>query len=169
MSLFRPALLAAFAACLFAAPAAQASLIGQTVSAKGYLLSPESAVVGDGAEFIGVLGNISFDFGADTLTVRSTSTNVSWANWGDFVFSGFGPPLTSVRLRSNHGFGGTIIDHLRFSADSITLDMRSAWALDHPNTLVFGINDVPEPATLALVALALGGAAAARGRRPLAA
>lgn len=165
MPSFRSLFMTACAALAFAAPAAHASLIGQNIHATGYLLSPENAIVGDGPEFSGILDNISFDFGADTLTVRSTSTNVSWMYWGDYVFSGFSTPITSLRLRYNHGFGGTIIDHLRFDAGSITLDMNSAWALEHPNTLVFGINDIPEPASLLLMTLALGGMATVRARR----
>ena len=152
------------------AASANATLIGSTVTTNGYSLSPSSSTIGSGVEFIGVWGNINFDFGADTLTV-TPNQGVSWWGFGNYVFSGFNDPITSFSIASNTGFTGSIVDNFSFTSNSITLDMSSASSGGSNTELVFDINGsgttapVPEPGTIALLGLGMAGLAIFGKRR----
>jgi hypothetical protein len=154
---------ALIASSLFGA-SAQASLIGQNISGTGITLTQNMATIGAGDEFSGIINYLKFDFGIDTLTVRNT-TGVSWSGFQNYVFTGFGGQITGLSIQSNNGFSGGIVSNFAYTANSITLDMNAGQATVYPGSLVFkiaGVNEVPEPGSLALFGLAIAGAAAAR-------
>jgi hypothetical protein len=158
---------------------ANATLIGQTITASGESLTPGSATIGSGVEFIGInfLGDIGlyFDFGANTLTITNPNTDqgqlTGWSGYGNYVFSGFTEPITSLSLVSNTGFTANFVNNFSFTTDSITLDMMdgSALAGTPASEVIFSINrvnaPVPEPGTLMLLGLGMFGVAAFSKRR----
>lgn len=145
--------------CTFAiCPIVNATLIGETISADGMMLSPTSATIGSGVEFTGINNYMSFDFGDDSLTL--TTSGVGFANWGNYVFSGFSSIITGVSIQSTLGFWeGSLFNPIVFTQDSITLDMTFGNAISYdPNNnyqkldaavLVFKIETAPStPSTV---------------------
>jgi hypothetical protein len=160
---------AALAISIFAANLTRASLIGESISASGNGISPTTAVIGAGIEFpkSGVL--VSFDFGADTLTVTPTiSGSSNFGGWGAYTFSGFNSTISGLTLLSNNGFTGSVITNDTFTDHSLTLDFGSG-SFANNSKLVFGIetpkNSVPDNAgTFALLSATLTGLVAMRRR-----
>jgi hypothetical protein len=157
-----------FAASLGATTGAHASLIGDSIIATGYLLSPTTATIGAGNEF-SISNLVFFDFGASTLTITTPNSNqgVSWGDIGSYVFSGFDSTITNVTVASNMGFGTDLTNDFSFTAHSITLDFDGGSTQNKNSQLVFNIATtpaavVPEPTTVALVGLGLLGFAASR-------
>lgn len=133
-----------------------ASMIGDTVYASGNSLYGQDyygkwATIGPGEEFFGVSFSLVFDFDQNTLTI--TGDNISgWGGYGDYVFSGFDDTITGFTVASNSGFAGSIINNLRFSEHSITLDMSNA-TRSLGSVLVFNIataTPVPLPSSALL-------------------
>ncbi|HWA27467.1 MAG TPA: hypothetical protein VG734_17560 [Lacunisphaera sp.] len=154
------------AGSLLVSTAARADLIGDTVNAAGYDVAPPSAVVGAGIEFNGMFGYMNFDFGANTLTV-TTTTEVSWTGFGIFTFSGFDELITNVSIGSNSGFTGGIVSNFSFTGSTISLDLNSGYSGQGIRTLVFDINStsVPEQGSImGMLGTALVGAAMLRRR-----
>ncbi len=144
-----------------------ATLIGDTITATGYDISPANVTIGDGVEFLGISNYLNFDFGASTLTISDTVLG-GWSGFGNFVFSEFDETLTGVTIASNSGFYGSIVDSFSFDAHSITLDMSDS-GRSWESVLVFNIATetapVPEPATMLLFGTGLAGLVGAQLRR----
>lgn len=159
-------------ASAFVAPAHAFSLLGDTISSSGFLVSPNNAVVGAGVEFTGINGYMKFDFDANTLTVSSQNGLSGWSGWSSYVFGNFDQTITSFALVSNSGFNADFISNYSFTANTITLDMNSGSVNDYQvgGTAVFAINGVapiPEPETYAMMLAGLGLLGIAARRRKL--
>jgi hypothetical protein len=175
---FVKGLIAAVMLATVAAGSANASLLGQDVSASGYYIDIGGhTAIGDGIEFradFEGLGTLLFDFGASTLTIIKPGSLFAGLQWGGVVspnitFSGFTDTITSLTLISNDGFDGTILSP-SFASNSITLNMEDFSLSSWSGSLVFDIgtssnNSVPEPVSLTLSALGLAGLAATRRSR----
>ena len=105
---------------------------------------------------MGVGGFLQFDFGASTLTI-SDGVVSSWSAFGNYVFSGFDQTITGLSIASNTGFSGSIVNNFSFTSNSITFDFNPSSQRTADSVLVFNIQQVPEPATLALLGLGLAG------------
>ena len=134
---------------------ARAQLIGQTIEATGYALSPASATIGPGVEFAGIYGDVGIDFGADTLTLTGY---VGYSGFGEYTFSGFTTPITGISLDpANLGYADGLDP--TFTSNSITLDFDNG---DVVGPVIFDIqtgaappSTVPDGGTTAAL---LGGA-----------
>jgi hypothetical protein len=157
-----------FIAALFVATTSRATLIGDTIDATGTLLSPGSATIGSGVEFLGIDGFLGLDFGASTLTLASSSGLLSFQGLGLYTFSGFDDTITGISTASNGGWTGSVLTPL-FDAHSITLDMSDS-SLVSGAQLVFNIQTssrVPDHGgTIALFGMALVGLVVARRKSP---
>lgn len=188
MSHFKKIILAAVVAAAGICSSAQASLIGNTITATGAGLHPTTATIGSTKEFaISATTDpwwdwnptyrdyIVFDFGASTLTITTPIQGFSWGDWGKYVFSGFTDTITGVTSASEQNFGTSgkndFVNDLAFTAHSITFDLDGGSSQNKNSTLVFNIattpaggggNSVPEPTTVALLGLGLLGFAASR-------
>lgn len=158
----------AFVAFAAAAPASAASLIGQTVTTQlivdGNNYGTVNSLVGNGPEG-NFFGNQIFDYGADSFSIRSTSTYGSLVagSAAQFVLTGlnFGTPITGVSF-------STLLTGVTssFTSNSVTFsfaDQRLP-AATYINA-TFQTAAVPEPATWALMILGMGAVGFAMRRR----
>ena len=105
---------------------ANATLIGDDISASGSHLNPGTATIGAGVEFIGIGSYLSFDFADSTLNIFNSSA-VGWGDFGDYVFSDFDDIITGVAIASNTGFTGNIIDNFSFTSSYTTNRCIYVW------------------------------------------
>lgn len=163
---------------LLAASSAHATLIGDTIQSSG-IGGSGTATIGAGIEFPMPSIIFSFDFDADTVTIRNlwrqplVSDYSGGYGYGVFTFTGFDTEITGLSLVSNTGWAGRFLAPAGhgFTADSLSFDTT----FDASNIVavnaeaVFRIttrsNQVPEPATLALVGVAAAGLAMTRRRQ----
>lgn len=159
----------ALAATLLSATA-NATLIGDTITATGLSLTPATATVGAGPEFVFFDGAIAFDFDASTLTISNpVPGRANWGDFGDYVFGGFDEIITGLSIASNTGFSGAPLSNFSFTANSITVSWGDGSATGQAQ-LVFDIQtqaaaQVPEPDTLFLAGLGVSALAIWRRRR----
>ena len=133
------ALLSAFT---FLHAPARADLIGDSITATGVPMSTTSAVIGPGVEFTqlyenGTSKDFTWDFGADTLTVRNVHFGINIMGSDNLTFGGFDSVITNVSVSSNDYFFASILSP-SFTANSITMDLSNTVAYGGA-TLVFKI------------------------------
>jgi hypothetical protein len=148
------ALALALAVSLLPPAPARGTLIGDTINVtSGFGITPHTATIGAGVEFVGIFGVLNLDFGADTLSLTTNGVSVGWSGYTSYVFSDFGPGLTitDMSVLSNTGFSGPLVTAFSFTDTSITLNVSSA-AYSPGAVLVYGLTfqTIPSPHSLAL-------------------
>lgn len=162
--------LLALASALLLGTHAQAGLLGDTISATGFNLSPGMATIADGPEFRGIGYTdtyLAFDFADTTLTLTIVAApgvlGMTWSAFSPYVFSGFTSPLVDMYVESNNGFAGTLLTGFSVFDDRISIDFSQGSACCAPDAkLVYRIvtAPVPEPASGILLLAGFAGLAA---------
>jgi hypothetical protein len=149
---------------------ANASLIGDTIFATvvNNNITPGSAVVGAGIEFLGGHAPLNFDFGENTLTISCQFDfgNAGWIDsYSSITFSGFTEEIIAINRVSSLGFGNSTLSLESFSQHSFTL-LDATGGIDASNVqfedrkIVYNIETssvpTPEPATILLMAFGSG-------------
>ena len=167
--------------------AAQAGYLGQTVEARAYYPDlppgsttnggPRTAVVGAGVEFTdGMFTPFfgpTFDFADTTITITHAATGHSSATFNGYGFFDVNSTIADIVgvdiLSDNTGLVSGQPGRITFNANTVFVNFESLFP--GANALIvlgvrFDSGRVPEPASLALVGLALlaAGAASRRAR-----
>lgn len=173
----------AVAACaLLAASASQAGFVGNTVHADfryptvgAGFYDYGNAVVGAGVEFAAAANTnyLFFDLTDTTITIGASPGTVGFASG---AFNGFGfddvlsaiDDIVSVSIDATTSLSGFGASRLGFTADQILINLESLY-FQQGERLVLNVafrnTSVPEPASLALVGLALAAASGAARRK----
>jgi hypothetical protein len=170
-------LIAAFVA-LVCAGSAQASLVGNTVScaSTGFFTgcSPSNATVGAGVEFdvLSPVGGYhwSVDIGANSVVFTDLAPGSSSGGHGVVFLTGFDAPILGISNFATNATSGITTSDVTFTSTSITIDAQnSSWSSNQFISFNVVTADIPEPASLALVGLALVGLGVSRSRKQTAA
>jgi hypothetical protein len=156
--------------------AANASLIGQAITATGTKITPSATISATEPEFY-VYGSsknaqLVVDFGADFVNL-TTTPNFFFQNADLYTFSGFTDVITGLNLVASTGFfsDSTLLNNgFSFTDHSISLNMQYIGAAGPGSTMLFTIctqtNPCPisEPSSATLAGIGLLGWAFLRRR-----
>jgi hypothetical protein len=161
--------LAAIGALLMTGTAAEAVLMGDTVtcSASGFTCSAPAATVGTSAEFIatGLLTNYTINFLSDgiSLTSGAISLPLSLANGTSLSFTNMTSPFTGASLRSSTGLSVSSATPIVSLVNGVVTVNMSNLALVGSNTILIATSpsgtssgSVPEPAAWVLMLAGFG-------------
>ena len=155
---------------------AHAGLIGSTATFEyrfpgpgdvfgGEGMETRTAVVGDGVEFT-VDGRYSIDIQDDRIVYNIISTNwnpVVEHNGPRIVFAGIELDFAALNIAATSNGGNGLV--FTWASSYVDLDWKNFSGTNVVVDVTAASNDVPEPASLALLAAGLAGAGAARRRK----
>jgi hypothetical protein len=130
--------------------------------------------VGAGAEFdvLTPAGGYhwSVDIGANSIVFTDLSPGSSQGGHGMVFLTGFDTSITGISNFATTASLGITASDVTFTATSITIDARNSnWSTNQYLSFDVVTADIPEPASLALVGMALLGLGISRTRKPVAA
>ncbi len=84
----------------------QAGMIGDTINASGYSMTPAAATIDTTVEFTGINGFMDFDFDEGTLEIRVADIGggLIWGGFGLYEFTAFDDVITSITLDTYSGW-----------------------------------------------------------------